>query len=112
MAGSYDLNKPLMDVRGNVIGIKRDNKQVDLTVADACLIGLLDHPVLGENGQAVTLTGVEKFNINRFAGKIVSAKEAGTEINLTVDEVAMLKKAIGDHFTPSVVGAVWSVLES
>lgn len=54
-------------------------------------------------------TGEKKLEIYRLLQKIHSAK---TEVNLTVEELATIKKIVAKNMTVSAYGAINDVLES
>lgn len=56
------------------------------------------------------LQGEEKLKRYQLASKIQKSKETDGA-DLTVEEVAKLKTLIGKHFSASVVGPCWEMLE-
>lgn len=79
---------PLMD--GNV----------EATVRDAIVNAVLA-PTQGDNG-------VMKMKKDELARKVYNAKE---EVELTAEEVVIVKERVGEAFAPIIVGQVWRLLE-
>lgn len=53
-------------------------------------------------------TGIKKFERSELAAKVYNAEG---EADLTIDEVALIKKRIGEHYGPILVGPIWHILE-
>jgi hypothetical protein len=51
---------------------------------------------------------IQKFQKDELARKIYNVKE---EVELTAEEVVMVKERVGECFAPIVVGQVWRLLE-
>ncbi len=56
-----------------------------------------------------TCTPTERFNRFLLSEKI---KEAAGEVDLTVDELHMIKSVVGENPNPLLVGRVWKYIES
>jgi len=55
------------------------------------------------------LTGEKKFELYNVANKINSCKK---EVELTVEEIALIKERIGKSFIIEVIGQAWNLLEA
>jgi hypothetical protein len=72
---------------------------IDATVKMAIVNAVLS-PVERESG----IDKVKKFNL---AQKIYGSDE----IDLTAEEISLIKERVGDTFAPIIVGQVWNILE-
>lgn len=54
------------------------------------------------------LDGAEKLKRWQLAMKV----HAGGEVELTIDDLALIKRLVGKLYGPAVVGPVWSALEA
>jgi hypothetical protein len=100
------LDKPILDLQGNPL--KADEK-TELTYR-AAMVQALAHetppnPRTGEQ----SATGEDRFRRWSVANKIQNAKEA---VELTTEEVSLLKTKVGEAFVMVVVGPVWTFIES
>jgi hypothetical protein len=75
-----------------------------ITVKDILLQACTAH--LQEDAQ---MQGTEKFKLYNLAQKINGQKK---DIELTVEEVSLLKDRVGKAFNVLVVGQVWTALEN
>ena len=55
--------------------------------------------------------GSKKWDKFVLCKKLHKAAEAGTCVDVTVEEAALIKQSIGKNFVPIVVGAVYEVIE-
>lgn len=105
-----NLNEHLLrDLAGSEIypqKIENGNVVEDKSKGPLTISGVVTTNLLAEDQKA---TPEERFNNFRLALKI---KEAKGEIDLTIEEIAVIKKKIGDNPMPLVVGRVWEVLEA
>jgi len=70
----------------------------------------LDEIVIGNlTKEDATCTPTDRFNRFLLAEKI---KKANGEVDLTIDELNEIKKIIGEHPNPLIVGRVWNFMES
>ena len=102
--------KPLLKtLEGREMNLGRDpeGKIIPATLGNVA-IGAIVAPV-EVNGQAQALEGliaVERYNL---ANRIYEATEP---LDLTVEEVALIKKRIAENYTtPLVVGQAWKMIE-
>ena len=90
---------PLKTMDGQVMKDSVDGKAVDATVRAAIVNSVLA-PVQKESG----IEKVKKFNL----AQRVYDKD---EVELTAEEISLIKTCIGENFAPIVVGQVWNLLE-
>lgn len=82
----------------------KNEKNESLTLSDVCIEGLnRPHPVEDQR-----LTGEQKFKRWDLSRRIYKA----TEVEVSAEEIADLKKCIGLHFPPSIVGPCFEMLEA
>lgn len=89
----------LRDLKGEPL---RETPNTDMTLAAACSSALLN-PYPDEQN----LDPKEKMRRYRMAVKIAD----GGECDLSVEEIADLKKLVGKAFAPLVVGRVYDILD-
>jgi hypothetical protein len=94
------LNTILLDVYGKEISDPAD--KIPLTVGKAAVAALC------AGGPDEKITGAEKFKRWQLAQKIAGVLEA----ELTVEEVALIKKVSGEVWGIVVVGPLWLALET
>lgn len=94
------LEKGLFDLDGNVI---ESSANMPATIRGVCIEALLVSYT-----DEVNLTGEEKLARWLLATKL---KVTSKEVELTVEEIAKIKKLVGKAFGPLVVGQVWATLE-
>ena len=56
-----------------------------------------------------TCTATERFSRFLLAEKI---KKADGEVDLTIEELGVIKKVVGENPNPLIIGRVWSFIES
>lgn len=78
-----------------------DKSKPALTIANLIVTNLI-----GEDAKA---TPEERFNNFRLASKI---KDTEDEVELSIEELATIKKKVGENPMPLVVGRVWEALET
>lgn len=81
---------------------KVTRKRVDLSVQEACITALMTWQPNDK------VPGDEKFKRYELAMLVKGAKK---ELELPAEDVALIKKQVGDIFSPLVVGQVWNALE-
>ena len=72
---------------------------IDATLKLAIVNAVLS-PVQNENG----VEKVKKFDLAQRIYK-------NDEVNLTAEEISLIKERVGESFPPIVVGQVWKILE-
>ena len=85
----------LKDEKGNLI-VKQLETKNPLTLKDVIIQALLDAPYTENTEEIKTL----RYTIAK------KVKESNEEIELTLDELVLIKKLIGIMFTPIIVGQV------
>ena len=97
-----DVDKMIEGLDGN--GIPKDEKGEPTLLKDVCVAALVSElPSDREKAD-----GAEKFKRYILAGKI----NKGGVVELTADEVTMLKDRIGKGYGALVVGPAWTLLEA
>lgn len=101
MGGTMKINteKTLKTLDGE--NIKRDNNQ-DVLVKDVILNSLLANFPDEQN-----LSGEEKVKRYALATKV----HQNTDPDLSIEELAMIKKLVGKMYTALIVGQMWEILE-
>lgn len=93
------LDTPILDIEGNPV---RDGEE-ELTVRK-CLVGsLLNSPDQHQ------VDGAEKHKRFVLALRVQNHKDES--INLTAEQIVLLKKVAGHSFSPLLVGRLYEVLE-
>jgi len=92
------LDRALVDLRGRELIAEGE----PLTFRGAVAGALLSQPS-GEN-----LSGAKKYRRYRLARLVMDAQG---EVELTAEDVAEIKQAVGEVYLPLVVGQVWDWLE-
>lgn len=94
----------------NLNGVKMNRVELDENKQEVRVsLNLDDVVMLNLNKEDSTCTPSERFSRFLLSEKI---KEADGEVDLTVDELAMIKKVVGDNPNPLIVGRVWKYIES
>ncbi len=98
------LNQKLKTLDGEVIKIMSGKKEIDFTLADAVMTALTSNFEDEKN-----LTGEEK--VIRFTlAQSIQRKKNG-EIDLSADDIVLIKKLIGKAYGTLVSGQVWGILK-
>ena len=92
----YKLNNPLKELNGS--DVVDPNKQV-ITVAHQCVLALCVQE---------EIDGMEKMRRGELAEKIFRAKD---EVELTIEEVALVKQLVGKYLSTLAVMQIWRLLE-
>ena len=93
------VNVPLTTLDGQTMKDNVDGQAVDATVRMAIVNAVLA-PVQKESG----IDKVKKFNLAQRIYK-------DDEVELTAEEVSLIKACVGENFAPIVVGQIWNLLE-
>lgn len=93
------INVPLTTLDGQTMKDNVDGQAVDATVKTAIVNAVLA-PVQKESG----IEKVKKFNLAQRIYK-------DDEVELTAEEVSLIKACVGENFAPIVVGQIWNLLE-
>lgn len=98
-----DFNSKILNLKGEPVKDGKENEEVILK--DICVNSLLfDKPATqGERPQ----TGKDKLIKYNLAQKIF----VGGEVEVTAEEITLMKKAIGELYTTLIVGSAWKLLE-
>lgn len=81
-----------------------DVKKVQMTLGGACsksLLSVATRKDMEESGEV-------KYKRWQLAGKIMNTKEA---VDVTAEEIVLIKKHVGNSYGPVVVGPVYDILE-
>jgi hypothetical protein len=87
-----------------------DGNPIDAAGKPATLAGVAITALLATYKGEENLSGEEKLSRFNIAMKIKNATDVACE--LTVEDVALVKKLIGKAYGPLVVGQAWKALES
>lgn len=97
MLKNFDV--PFLDFDGNAV--KENDKEI--------LLGSLIFNAIQQSKDNSDISGEEKYGRFKLIEKIVK----GGDIELTIEELATIKKCIGSGiYTPLVVGRVYDLLEA
>ncbi len=94
-----DFSTTLLTVKGEPLTEGQGEDKKEITLGDASIGALM----IIEKG----IKGIEKYNRYKLSEKISSGKL----VDLKVEEVAQIKKLIGEVWGPAVVGPAWDLLE-
>lgn len=92
-----DFSKAIIGLDGEAL----TNQGKDHTLGSVAVDALM----LMVDGQKPS--GKESFKRHRLATKIYDK----SDVDLSIEEIALLKKLIGNVFGPAVVGPAWNLLE-
>lgn len=95
-----DFNSVIKDLKGEPV---KDGDRDFTLAAVACNALLMPYP------DEQSLSGADKFRRYKLADKITSANGQG--VDLSVEEIADLKKLIGKGYGPLVVGRAYEILD-
>ena len=112
-----DFRKPLLSVKGEPLEYMKEG---ETEVCEKCkhLLGVKEPMTLeyacmealyGMTDNDRTETGASKYARHKIARLIV---EHSNEVEITSEEITMIKDRVGQWFGPAVVGAVYDILES
>ena len=93
------VNVPLKTMDGQVMKDNVDGQAVDATVK-LVIVNAVLAPVQKESG-------IEKVKKYELAKKIYTSDE----VELTAEEISLIKETVGENFAPVIVGQVWNLLE-
>lgn len=94
------LAVPILDLSGE--RMKEQGGKDFMTVQSVSVFAVLSA------GIDANTDAVEKFNRYQFAQKLTNAGD----VDLTIDEIAQIKKYVGQIYAPIVVGRVYDHFES
>lgn len=92
------VNNQLKDVEGKPL---QGEKGKPLTMRDVCINSLLT-PVQGDDEKAKW----EKYEIFK------SMRDSKEEVDLKIEQITILKKAVGKVQPPLLMGQIWDMLEN
>lgn len=99
----YDLSQPILDLQGHPLPSEETPGSAPLTLG----MVLFRSALFVEAGQ--NPPGEEKFKAGKLAEKIASA---GSSVDLTTDEMARLRAAVGRMYMPTLVFRVWTLIDA
>jgi hypothetical protein len=94
------LGKGIFDLEGKVVNA--------LTGEPATVRGVVIEALLATFNDEAHLSGEEKLKRWELASKI---KNTADPVELTLDELTLIKKLTGKAYGPLVVGQTWKILE-
>jgi len=92
------INQQLKDVEGNIL---KGEKERPLTMRDVCINSLLT-PIQGDDEKVKW----EKYEIFK------SMRDSKEEVDLKIEQITILKKAVGKVQPPLLMGQIWDMLEN
>lgn len=95
-----DFNQKIMTLKGDIPIKNSDRDNAPFTLGDVAAEALL----IPEE----KIEGVEKARRGNLAMKIIRSE---TPFDLEIEEVALIKKRVGEVMVPLVVGQAWKMLE-
>ena len=106
----YNFNIDLTDIDGKVMeqpvyddnGVPTKEKET-LTVKK-----IVKGALLNLSEEENKLSGQKKFDRYDLASKI---NKADSDVELSIDDVSLIKRVVGEKYTPTIVGQVWPLLE-
>jgi hypothetical protein len=98
--------QPLLNLNGEQmkrveLDENKQEKRYSLTLEDVVEMNL--------NKEDATCTPTERFNRFLLSEKI---KKADGDVDLSVEELGMIKKIMGEHPNPLILGRVWQFIEA
>jgi hypothetical protein len=99
-----NLNAVINDLSGKPI----QESETSLLTLRSAIVKALAFEHAPEQGRP-QVSGEDRFKRWSIANKV---QNAGESVELTAEEVALIKKQVGDAFLMVVVGPVWSLLEA
>jgi hypothetical protein len=109
----YNMDLPLCDHRGNHITEPHKTVLDGIEVVEAKPITLgvaLERACIAASRP--NAKGSDKFEQYKLAKKVSSADERLGLVELTSEEVTLLKELSGAIYSPIALGSVWSALEN
>lgn len=85
-----------------------DGKAITMNEKEATLKDVTIEALMGLLEEEKGISGEEKFKRYELAMKI----KGGGIVDISVDDVSLIKRLIGKMFTPLVVGQAWEMLEN
>ena len=101
-----DLSQKIFGMQGTK-PIPNPDTGKDYTLKDVCMEAVLFTEINPQTGLSKA-TGKEKYERHELYRKL---KDVYKEVDLSVDEIAEIKKCIGDLKPPLVMGQCWDYLE-
>ena len=99
-----NLNQTLIGYDGKEIHLTSDKDSPVATLKDICVVAL---ETVTQEHDGPSLSALEKFKRDRLARRIYEA----STIELTAEEISLVKERIGKVYGPYVVGAAWPLLD-
>lgn len=101
-----NFNECLKNFDGKPIREGEGEDAIDIT------LGLVAQRALGVAGGEEKISGEEKFRRFRLGVKIATAMADTLGIGeVTVEEIATIKRTIGEVFPPVITGSAWTIIE-
>lgn len=100
---AIDFSKPIRGIDGKPFTDEK-GASIDKSLGKFC-----EDALLAAYPDETSLEGTEKFKRWQLAAKI--AKDGGKNVDLSVEELALVKKLVGKGYPPMIVGPVWLMLD-
>lgn len=97
------IDTPIKTIEGKDMKEMVDGQEKVITIKKFCVNAVLANP--SDNAKE---TGEQKVKRYELAKKIQNAKK---EIDLSSEEISLIKKEIGINYPPIVVGQAYEILE-
>jgi len=104
-----NLNQKLRTLSGKEIKVITDQGNGKTTEENVFLFDVIINSVLGNYADEKDLRGVEKIKRYILSQKVY--RKRNEAVDLTTDEVALIKELVGKNYPALVVGQVWQILE-
>ena len=100
---AIDFNQPIRDGKGDEV--KAGDKTATLgSICETALTSSYRDEVDAQTGKE-TITGEEKYRRWKLASRLHG------NVNLSPEDLALVKKFVGKAFTPQIVGPAWDMLD-
>ncbi len=106
-----DMKVVLLEMNGDMM-VQATMKDGVKTGEEYITLGLIfKAALLNLNEDEQKMSGVKRHERYTIATKITKAENDDEDADLTVEEVATIKKTIGKKYQPIIVGQIWNILE-
>jgi len=100
-----NFSQKIKQINGDTLVDSLNGVEKDVTLGDVCFSALTNLLIL--KGKTEEINGEEKFKNGMLAAEIYKNKK----MNLKVEQIANIKRRIGELYLPEVVVAAWNLLD-
>ena len=100
-----DFDAKILNLKKESIKTLIDGKEKELILKDVCVNALLSEAPPTQNQPAQT--GMQKLKKYKLSQKIFE----GGEIEITAEDISLIKESIGQVYNTLIVGAAYNLLE-